>query len=562
MIIKKLSSSLESFNDISLTTGLNIIIGAKSERGSDTNRTVVNAVGKSLIGRLLNFCFLSDDKTLCEAFESSEYRDVHFTTTLDKNGISHNFTRTVRGTYLYNNEEKTNSQYQKKLQEFFNITEVGFRSVIKYFLRNQKEFGDYIISSKNSVNDIKAISYIIGLDISKCVDKKKLVTDKKLQKKLYDNLIPFLKDDNEVELRRLNYESEIERSKQKLQNYQVAEEYEHLVTSLKQNEFEHKDLINAITSAEYSLQQAKEYLSDISEDSINTQDIKSIYEQLHFVFPEKILANIEAGEQFHKQLYKNRKHRLQDNIEELNTRILNIKEQCHNITQNINSLTEQLSTAGTLEEYSVISNKLTVQEKELQELNFNKNKLEEINVKKQEIESELSAFIITLNQYYLDTVQEISNQYKVFFRNNFTLVNQGIEDGLITIAIDDNNDNQQAFKIDIRTSRDASESIKAAAIFVFDWLLLINGITTNDFLYHDNTVYHADSQICIKMLELAHEWCLIHNKQYICCIDQEKIDNILRDNPEFQEFLNTHIKATLTYDNNLLGFQIPISDKK
>ena len=50
------------------------------------------------------------------------------------------------------------------------------------------------------------------------------------------------------------------------------------------------------------------------------------------------------------------------------------------------------------------------------------------------------------------------------------------------------------------------------------------------------------------MLKLVHHWCLIHNKQYI------KIDTILRDKPEFHEFLNKHTKATLTYDNNLLGF--------
>ena len=265
---------------------------------------------------------------------------------------------------------------------------------------------------------------------------------------------------------------------------------------------------------------------------------------------------------FRSQLYQNRKKRLEDNITELKQNQVSLDNQRKELGFNINSLSQQISKSGTLEEYSVINNNLNIKKQGLYDLNYNTNKIVELEKEKEIIEQQLQVYQQTLIQYNTNYIHGLSETYNDFFRGKFTKINQDIEDGIFKISIEEKLKNQRSYIFNIQTSEDAAESIKASAIFVFDWLLLLIGNHKIDFLYHDNTVYHGDSSTCVEMLKLAEQWCENNNKQYICCIDQEKIDNILEHTPDFQEFLDKYTKVILTHDENLLGIQIPISDKK
>lgn len=569
MILKKLILSPNN-REISFNRGLNIVIGTHSKDNLDSETT--NGVGKSLLGRILNYCLGSKDEYLEDAFDNEFKENYQNCTLIFEIDHIYQIIKYITGnkkmeTSFIDDKYIKSSKYSDYLKKLlFYDDSPTFRGLVRYFFRNQNEFNDYIIKSENTFYDSKYVLYLMNVDISYMEKKQEFIkTIKSLEddKKYFKNRLKS--EDNKLAIK--NIQDEIEELENSLKEYKISVEYEKEMDNLNTAEIEHKNLINELGNLQYKRKQAKDFLNSLIKDNMTTEYIENIYEEINFRFPNEIKKELKLVEDFHKNLYNNRKNRLTNIIKETDSKINAVENKLLNIQRIIDNLTRNIDESGIMQEYSSIRNVLENKRIELKELEKNKREIENIESDIEKNEKKFNQFLKELEEYTELMAIEIK-KFSEEFRSKLTSIYKQ-PDGMITLKSNLSDQAQTSFDLDIEVLHDSSDGRKQVGIFIFDWLLLIFGKHKINCLYHDNRLYQAvDSKICAKMIEIANDWCIEHNKQYILCLDDDKYNAIINDRPDLKELINNSIILNLQDNkekdgkNKLLGRNIIIREKR
>lgn len=157
--------------------------------------------------------------------------------------------------------------------------------------------------------------------------------------------------------------------------------------------------LNKLVLKNDSLEQSK--LIDVDID-----EIKNIYEEASFFFPDKVLVRLKQANDFHLKLMNSRKDRLESEILNLNNKISDLRSALEVQEKLRDAILKDLNSTGALEEYNSINDRIRSLEKEVRDLSKYKTLLDEftadrtrLNLDKAKLHTEAFQYLVSIEEY-------------------------------------------------------------------------------------------------------------------------------------------------------------------
>lgn len=505
--INKLYSEPEVFDPIVFNTGLNIIMGDKSE---STDKKI--GVGKTMSIEFLSYCLLKKykDTRLSLIPKSAFGSEVKIKLDLLINSSAITIERTLEKTeevVIYNsskpiifdkldsaNEYLTNLYYKE-----FNVNEprISLRNILAPILREERsEFKDIIQcydTKKNIPSDYKPHLFYLNFGLVLYEQIQKTIKELDLKTKYFNETKKILAtehnlniSDAKAQLNQLKDEvSKLEKAIDKLKSNDSFDLIQDELLTLETK-------IDNLRTQQKKLKHELKQISFLPEtQSITEDDISQLYNQ----FKEGL------GDQIKKSLvqvrdFKNRIDNFKNTL--INSRINNVKDQLLAVENELETLDEQhaeklgiLDTKGLLKDLKISIKVLNDKNKELNSLlllidryDLSERQKKQLKTKKDNFVSELdmqkfenSIFLSEFNETILNIHEHVMGNRNA----NFEL--------LVTSK-------KEIFDINFRIEDDGSHTAERMKVFIYDLALMTNANTSirhPKFLVHDNLFEDDDS---------------------------------------------------------------------
>ena len=570
MYLKKLSANKESFRDLVLEpNAINIILGSKSTEDEKKTNTV-NGVGKTLSMKLIDFCLgCSRDAHK----EISKLTDWNFRLLISCQGKDYEIVRGVDDASVYLDNKSVKLSELKSFLEaeayryVENYKHISFRGLISRNLRIPKEGYLEWNKYKKGETDERSLllnSFILGFDVLLVLEKIRL----KEEINKINTSMNLLKNNSEIKdamsgsdirIEITNLKKEISDLKNKLNNFQISEGYNDIKAGIEKSTSEKNYLINQIVKHENIIKSIDENLK--LEVDIEANQVSELYKEANVIFPREMLKNLNELSLFHEKLLAGRKARLVKDKKVYVVKIKKLKEQLNQVDKIINNSMEFIKDKVSTSEYEQLQGRLTelnVMLARMQQYDLAINTME---IKKAEYTEEM-ARNNTLSIKYINEIDQVKLNNK-FSKYVDYIYGERKYSGID--IVNNSGDNKIRFDINVEIEDDDSGGIGNVKIFCMDMLMwnIQNGDV--QFLYHDGSLFaETDPRQCYRMLKIADEMCINHNKQYIVNMNYDIFDNIIEaarasDDDMFAEKLEECVKLKL-YDTSpqdkLLGIQI------
>ncbi len=575
MHLLKVYSNKESFRTVEFNvTGPSFIVAEQDDPESNDKGKTYNGVGKSLLVRIIHFCFGAAEKgynDFCEKLEDWEFF-IDF-----KVG---NETYTVKRTtnnpkdIVLNDELMSVLKFNKKMDSLCfvipeNISYLSFRSLIPFFVRPKKESYvnfDQPAKTGKQYQTLLYNSFLLGLDVSliqKKAELKKELDSVDNLKKTFKNdslLKDFFTGNKDAALTLVELEDRINQLEDNLKTFEVAEDYRDIQLKADKVEKELFVLNNKIILLQNNLEQVNNSLNfspDLSKNSI-----LNVYQESKIQFSEMLVKELDELEKFYEKLISNRKRRLSEQQNRLKLEIQTKEKKIEKLQKELDSIMKYLGDHQALDLFVSLNSKKA--EYELERENIKKYQLlqAECSSKEREIKKEFMESAETTDKYLEDIGDDI-----VILRNFFrSLAKTFYPDSVAGITIDPNNGtNQLRFDIDAKIESDASDGINHVKIFCYDLTILFEGYKHKiDFVFHDSRLFSdIDERQIADMFKVINDKFSNSKKQYIATVNQNQLDEIRKhmNQSEFDEMITKHKVLTLTDKSDeykLLGIKVDI----
>lgn len=283
-----------------------------------------------------------------------------------------------------------------------------------------------------------------------------------------------------------------------------------------------------------------------SEFNFDINQVKSLFDQVGFHFPEKIMKSYEELVEFNKQITSDRKNLLEESLQ--------IKtQQLHDVKLNLIELNKEKDKYRDVVQDTSVFKKVKEYQTELikleNEIAKHESKLDAIKVidgKKNEIEpltKRLDAAVQKIKAI-LDTTATNDRYSRI--RSYFSDFAQAILKHPAIISMSPNTNNNIEYKYAIGDTKKADGNTYAKMLCIaFDLAILAEYSTESyfKFVYHDDVFSNQENKIRVRFLKLLHEYCAKYNIQYIFSIIR---DDFPRDeNDKIIEFNENEIVMKL-----------------
>lgn len=572
MFLKKLTANYNSFNEIEFCPeGINIILGKNTSKKTGKS---VNGVGKTLSLRLIDFCL---GASINKKNSLSKLIGWEFTLVFQIGNKEYSATRSIdnnKKIYL-NNELMDIKEFNRLMeQELFNCytntSLLSYRSLISRFIRLPKDaYITWNICKEKEQQDTALINnaLLLGIDTNLILTKIKLknkINELKSNKKMIsnnDDIKSIIKGtDIGVNITSLN--SEINKLKKVIENFEVTTEYNNLKTELEENKYKKNSVMNNIAIIENYIKNIDENLK-IKVD-VTSEQVLELYKNAKIIFKDDIVKELNEVSEFHQKLLENRQRRLKIDREKFWSELNDLKEELVLIDNKIKVGISYLKDKGTLSEYDTLRQKLSDMELRLYKFKEYENILSEIDMKVNTLKKDMAEEDIKSVEYlsHLEEKNEISDVFKEFV--DFIYNNESRVSG---IKINSNNrENKIRFDIEPEIESEQSGGINNVKIFCMDMLYLVLQKNNNiKFIYHDSLLFsETDPRQVYNMIKLAKKICDEKKVQYIFNINYDMYENIKNvaeqnEDEEFNGYIDSRVIKELCDDSpehKLLGINI------
>lgn len=573
MRLLELRANKETFNTISFNReGISIIAAIKE---TNDQRKTYNSVGKSLSISIIHFCLASNPaREFLDKLPGWEFY-------LDFEHDNEIYT-VSRGTdnhkEIYLNENLMSLEDFKLTLErlVFGLKEgvkfISFRGLISRFIRPKKssylKYDNFINEEVHTpVAKLLNNAYLLGLDVDLILNKyelkERLDNLNNLKKQLSNPELKSIFDagnDKDLEIKIVEYESDIERLTSSLEEFKVAEDYNLIKKEADELSYKLNNYRNRAAKLKVAIANIEKSL-DLKPD-ISKDQILRLYNEAEVQLPDLVTKRLQELENFNSRLLDNRTQKLLEEKSKFVMQLSDVENTIRVLGKQEDEKLQYLNAHGALDEYAKLSKQLTDTQRKLDRLTHYKALLSDYKIMSEEVKKEFSdQNIVTLR--YLDQAKQIIDRNIKLFKS-FT--EKFYADKFSGISVENNEKkNTIRFDINAKVQDDAGDGVNEVKIFCFDWTILkARNNHKVHFLFHDSRITDGlDTRQIKTMFQIAHKECEENKFQYIISLNQNVIESLRSemDEMEHNSLINGNIVLKLSDKSDrdkLLGIQVDV----
>ncbi|TGL01907.1 DUF2326 domain-containing protein [Leptospira bouyouniensis] len=565
----KLFSDPEIFNPIIFKSGLNLILGEKSESSNKTN-----GVGKSISIEFLNYCLLkkaSDSRVLnipTELIDPSTNIKLELYIHSHHLTIIRNIGDPDKVAILINDLEKTFDSLEDASEYLGNLYFEGFldykvkislRNLLAPIIRDEKsEFKDIIKcydTDKNIPRDYKPHLFFLGLNLDLYSEIRKIIDslEKKTKyasetKKLLTNNQQIKISEAKARLNELDHEvASINNSIEKLRN---KDSYDLIQTEIIALETKVSELRTIQKATQFEIKQIESL--PIPED-ISEQEIKILFNNFKEGLGDIVSKSIEEVKVFKNKIDGFRNYLVGERLAILKEGLFTLNSELRVLDE---SYTEKLSLIEKGELLKDLKTSLNIFNNKNEELNNLKALINRFDIAENEKE-ELKILKNNKLHEFRDKILEKQEVIKSF-EQTILLVHERIMDNRkahFEIQTVNKANVKDFLYFDLRTDDDGSHSTDRVKVLIYDIALLFNEQTSKrhpKFLVHDN-IFDIDQDSLEKSLIFLHnqEKNNLNDFQYILTLNRDILEAIEQTN-KLGFNIENYKRASYTKENRFL----------
>jgi len=548
MKLLQLTSSDNRFHTLNFTSGLNIIVGEKLLI-TDKKQTS-NGIGKSLALICIDFMLGKNtaSKEIKNLKEVLEKENIRLSLTFEHKNKSYSIDRTHNEIFMNGDKFKKESEYLLFLDTLVD-SEHSFRNILGRFFRTNKE--SYINATSQVTTREKSYqnnfinASLLGLDLSFLKKKKNLKEKSDRLKVLIKELKELQKSlDKEKEFELLERLKELS---QNLNNFEIAKNFNDLKDEADTLTSQIQQMRNDIAYNNRLIRNKKDTIATNNQIDIDINKLENMYAEASFFLGEEVLNHIEAVQDFHNTLFKNRKNRATKDINILETTIKSIKIELFDLDKRRSKVLKYLENKGALEEYHALNREKDFIKENLEQIQRDEKSLMKYKKDEAKIKLEIDQFKLEL----IDLESELKEKIQ-FLGQSFREISEEFykdKPGFLHIEILEKFNTERLYKIEPKIdNKNTSDGINEMKIFIYDMLIYKLNPNLIGLVGHDNRLFDMVDE---RQIGYAFDYANHNISQYICSISDTKF----KESKQYSELnLDDFVIKTLNETKKLFGF--------
>lgn len=572
-MIEKISSTLETFEEIKLHSGLNILLADITNKSTDKDTR--NGLGKTTFVDIIHFLFGGSCTTnsifklpiFKNHFFIMDYRFDNTLFTIKRRGFDSNYVyvcceKGSKYEEIFGSQENRlkvaewnnflgNSLFNLDNRDTILNENIKFRTLFPYFARKTSD-GGFLEASKYYKNQKVfptqiALTYLLGLDTKLSIDQKNLEE----KKKEVVDLKKVLNTDayKEIVNEGINLNTEItileEKSnnlKNELENFQIHPKYKDIEIEASSYAKKISDLSNKNFMDRQLITDLRE--ASIDEESVSDINIKDLYNEVKVKLPDSLVKTFSDSKIFHEVLISNRKNYLSSELSRYEELVKEREDLIETFSIEQSKRMYILNTHGALEQYSLLQTELNDL---VNKINSYKNQQKLIT----SIREEEAHLKIAEQKLIIEITKSLEEHNKM--KQKAILLVEETSKSLYNSAAQLNIGQTKTgrYKIEMVSRNQGSAGINSMLIYCFDMMLIQMSSYLGrrmDVLIHDSALYDpVDERQIAEALRFGKEKSLEKNFQYIITLNSD-------DLPEsIEEEVKNNILAKILTDSDESG---------
>ena len=567
------SNKPEAFEPVEFVQGLNVVmaeIRLPENRNKDTHN-----LGKTTLGRLLDFCFLArrDPRfflfkhlELFQAFVfylEIELEDASFVTI--RRGVEEatkiSFKRHEAGHQdlsifplgQWDHQDMPFDRARDLLDGLLDwraLKPWTFRKGLGYLLRSQDDFGDIFHLRKFAAahSDWKPfLAHVLGFDaqlVARHYEKEKQLAEKQaIAQTIKTELGGSIEDISKIEGILLLKQKEAEK-KQKLLD--AVDFRAHDKDSTKQLVDDVDERIATLNAERYSLQRnRKKILASLEEDQIlfNPEEAHRLFEEAGVLFRGQIKKDFQQLIAFNRAITDERRGYLQEERADVEAKLKHINADLNALGKKRSDMLSFLSGTDIFGKYKQVSDEMVTLRADITTLERQRGFLHRL----QELRTELRALAEERGhlqtEIEADVEKQNSNQGSLFsaIRLFFSEIVEEVIDRKALLSVSPNQAGHLEFKAEIldesgnASSADLGHTYRKLLCIAFDMAVLRMHLDDKfpRFVYHDGVFESLDDRKKEKLLTVIRQYAELGLQSIITLIDSDLPTRIDADEPVF-----------------------------
>lgn len=540
----------KSFKNVIFNDGLNLVL-AKVTKKLDLNKDSHN-LGKTTLITVIDFMLLKQlgDEHIFKKFPDkfSSY-EFYLEILLNKgsyltikrsvdnpNKISFKETKVSTNLALMKDWDKLNISFTQA-EEFLNnylafdiLPQWQFRKSVTYFLRSQKDYNDVFQLAKFSKGkdiDWKPFMFdLLGFNGQLLIDKYTNDDDITKQKAFITSLKnKFSVDADEVD--KIKGAIDLKQAEQKelqeqIDNFNFYQQERKLNKELVDDiERQISELNSLEYNLEFDLDRARQSFTQTI--SFDIDQLKGIYEEASIFFPDNLVKDYKALEEFNKRITEERNKYLEEKIVSLTVQLKEVRLSLQEYDKRRNKILSVLKDKDSFNKFKSYQIDLTKVEGEISRLDEKLKSIDKISLLNEatsKLTENLEKLVKEINTQITSSDNKIYPEIRKIFRNIFKY----IFNAPAIIFMKQNGQGNIEFKVDVTkenevdaTAESKGNTYQKMLCVSFDLAVLVayHKNSFYRFVYHDGALEGLDNRKKINFIKLVREYCVKYNLQYI-----------------------------------------------
>jgi uncharacterized protein YydD (DUF2326 family) len=540
--LKKLYSIPKSFDPIIFESGLNIILGEKSDGNNKTN-----GVGKTMSIEFLDFCLLkktSDSRVTLipdTAIDADTVVYLDFFINLDAVTIARAIKNPDLVSVFKNGAEVISNEFLDKTSEYLGdlyfksfplqSTRISFRNILNPIIRDERsEFKDIIQcfdTSKRIPNDYKPHLFFLDLSIDLYIEIKKTIDDL-VKKTTYLSetkklILVDYKKVGDAKARLNELESEVSKINASIEQLKTNDSFEVVQNDIIKLETKLAKLRTRQKAIKFEIKQ----INNLPEpENISENEIAILFNQFKDGLGTMVEKSLKEVKEFKARIDSFRNTLVNNKLEELKTELLKLNSQIQKLDDSYSEKISLLDNGELLKDLKTSINIFNKKNQELNNLRAILDRYEKADKEKKFLRLKKDNKIVEYDEVIANSASGIKDFEETILSIHENIM--GNRNAHFEINTINSATAKEFLNFDFRINDDGSWSTNRMKVFIYDLALLLDKRTRvrhPQLLVHDN-LFNVDNDSLEKSLNYLYKQSENHPEefQYILTLNRDMVE--------------------------------------